>query len=130
MELWSKALTILPDYIERNSVALAEEDGKIAGYSSIIEEGPEEVLTVGTYRMEGGFYLDNLFVRPDYIGLGLGRALLAIALGRCRERGIHLLHVYSDPHAQGFYETIGAEYLGDLPTEISGRSLPIMLFRL
>jgi len=130
MELWTKELTITPEYIEKNKVVLAIEDGQIAGYFSIMKESPEEVLQVGNYRMAGGFFLDNLFIRPSFIRTGLGKKLLFLALEYCREQNIPLLHVYSDPNAQGFYEAMGAEHLGDLPTKIPGRSLPIMLFRL
>lgn len=130
MELWTRELTITPQYIEKNKVTLALEGGQIAGYFSIIEEPPEEVLQVGKYRIAGGFYLDNLFIRPSFIRTGLGKKLLFLALDCCKERNVQLLHVYSDPNARGFYEAMGAEYLGDLPTKIPGRSLPIMLFRL
>jgi GNAT superfamily N-acetyltransferase len=130
MELWTDQLTITPEYIEKNKVVLALEDGQIAGYFSITREGPEEVLAVGNYQMAGGYFLDNLFIRPDYIRTGLGKALLFKAFEHCREQKIELLHVYSDPHAQGFYEAMGAEHPGELPTKIPGRSLPIMLFRL
>ncbi|HWQ50260.1 MAG TPA: GNAT family N-acetyltransferase [Terriglobales bacterium] len=130
MALWTNALTITPEYIEKNTVVMAVADGEIAGYFSITREGPEEVLEVGNYRMAGGFFLDNLFIRPERIRQGLGRQLLAMALEHCRAQGVTLLHVYSDPNAKSFYEAMGAEHLGDVPTKIPGRALPIMLFRL
>ncbi|HWP79425.1 MAG TPA: GNAT family N-acetyltransferase [Candidatus Acidoferrum sp.] len=130
MALWTSALTITPEYIENNTVVMAVEDGEIAGYFSIVEEGPQEVLEVGNYRVAGGFYLDNLFIHPEHIRQGLGRQLLDMALEHCRRQGITLLHVHSDPNAKGFYEAMGAEHLGDVPTKIPGRALPVMLLRL
>ncbi|MCA0033941.1 GNAT family N-acetyltransferase [Mesorhizobium sp. B263B2A] len=61
-------------YIGRGEVMVAREGGRIVGHVQIIETG------------EGGvFELKSLAVRPARQSEGLGRALVAAAIIRCRE---------------------------------------------
>ena len=129
MTRWTEELTVRPAYIEQNMVVLAEEDAELLGYVSIIEHAPDRTVQVGEYAVSGGLFLDNLFVRPSHIRKGIGAKLAAIALDWCKERRIQALHVYSDPYAKGFYERMGAVYVGEVPTGIASRTLPFLVFR-
>ncbi len=66
----------ISSYIDRGEVLVARDGGRIVGHVQVIETG------------EGGvFELKSLAVRPARQSEGLGRALVAAAITRCRERG-------------------------------------------
>ena len=63
-------------YIDQGEVLVARDGGRIVGHVQVIETG------------EGGvFELKSLAVRPARQSEGLGRALVAAAITRCRECG-------------------------------------------
>ena len=126
---WTEELTILPEYISKNMLVVAEADSQLLGYVSIIEKPLGHVLEIGNYKISGGFFLDNLFVHPSHIRQGIGERLIHVAFDWCREREIKLFHVISDPNAKGFYEKMGAACLEHLPSDIAGRYLPFLIFR-
>lgn len=69
--------------------------------------------------------LDLLFIEPDAIGSGAGRALFAEAVARMKARGEHVMTILSDPDARGFYEAMGARFIEDRPSDVfEGRFLP------
>jgi len=112
-------------------VVLAEENTEILGYVSIIEHNKNHVVQIGEYNVPGGFFLDNLFIRPSHIRRkGIGKRLIDIALEWCREKQINVLNVYSDPNAKGFYEKMGAVCLGEIISGDVGRPLPFLVFKL
>ena len=71
--------------------------------------------------------LEDLWVKPDFIGKGIGRALFEHALARCCSVGVEILEVEADLHAQGFYEKMGMHKVGEHPSDVDGqRSLPVL----
>jgi GNAT superfamily N-acetyltransferase len=70
------------------------------------------VLTLG-YSLEFGghdAFVDELFVRPAYRGLGLGREALAVIERACRELGVRALHLEvgrGNARAQALYQQAG-----------------------
>jgi GNAT superfamily N-acetyltransferase len=130
LESWRESLTVTPSYIEENMVIVAEIEGILAGYLSISKEDQDAVLTIGDYSSKEGNCLDNLFVHPDYIRKSIGESLLNHAKEWCKNHGISKLHIYSDPNAKGFYEKMGASYLGEFQSEGSVRPLPILLLEI
>jgi GNAT superfamily N-acetyltransferase len=59
-----------------------------------------------------GIYLEDLFVRPEHRGCGIGRALLAELAAECVLRGYSHLQWWAldwNGSAIGFYRSIGAE---------------------
>ena len=54
--------------------------------------------------------IENVFVREDLTGLGIGKKLFEWAIERAKERNAHLLQLTSDkqrPRAIKFYEDLG-----------------------
>jgi ribosomal protein S18 acetylase RimI-like enzyme len=78
---------------------------------------------------EGDVDLVHLFVEPDAIGCGVGRALFAAALAWVAAQGRGRLLIASDPNAVGFYRRLGAVDAGTIPSEaIPGRELPLLIY--
>jgi GNAT superfamily N-acetyltransferase len=88
---------------------VAEVDGEVVGFTLWF-------LSFSTFRGTHGIYLEDLFIRPDQRGSGLGRALLAELAEECVRRGYARLEWsvldWNDP-AIGFYKSLGAAPLDD-----------------
>ncbi|MET8985758.1 GNAT family N-acetyltransferase [Nonomuraea wenchangensis] len=83
---------------------IAELDGEVAGFVLWF-------LTFSTWRGVHGVYMEDLYVRPQHRGSGLGMALMG-ELGRiCAERGYQRMEWavldWNEPSI-GFYEGLGA----------------------
>jgi len=83
------AIHLPPTQIANGQVIVAEWNGAIAGFAA-----------------EVGGELDGVFVEPDLWGLGIGKALVAAATHRARQRGL-ALSVVANPRARVFYEKCG-----------------------
>jgi GNAT superfamily N-acetyltransferase len=59
--------------------------------------------------------LDGLFVDPDQMSSGVGRALVEDAAARASDQGAQALEVTAGP-AQGFYEKVGFNLIGPART--------------
>jgi GNAT superfamily N-acetyltransferase len=59
--------------------------------------------------------LDGLFVDPDRMSSGVGRALVEDAAARAADRGAEALEVTAGP-ARAFYERVGFELIGPAQT--------------
>jgi GNAT superfamily N-acetyltransferase len=108
---------------------------------------PEDISSSTVYVFDGatapsGFYrlvrkddgvaeLDALFVEPAAMGQGVGSRLWWHAVSTAAKLGCSELVWQSDPQAEGFYLTMGAQRAGaSESTVIPGRMLPLMRFRL
>lgn len=104
-----------PDAIEPPHQAIQEQrvrvavdvDGRPLGFSVVL---PVE---------DGGCELDDLFVEPDAMGLGIGRLLVGDAAARGRAMGAERLHVTANPRAVGFYERLGFRVSGATRTRFA-----------
>ena len=107
-------MTVKAANIESRSHAVAELNGRIAGFYGFEPEAE-------------GVGLDYLFVEPDLIGRGVGRALWQHAVAAARRLGHRVLIVVSDPNAEGFYRRMGCRRIGTRPSELeAGRQLPLL----
>ena len=82
---------------------VAEVDGEVAGFAVWF-------LNYSTWRGVHGIYLEDLFVRPQHRGSGLGKALLAALAAECVENGYARLEwsVLDWNPATEFYRALGA----------------------
>lgn len=78
-------------------------------------------------RVSASVYeLDALFVAPEVIGEGVGRQLVEHAAALLGERGVARMIIQGDPHATGFYVSLGAQQVGARESDsIPGRHLPL-----
>lgn len=111
-------LTLGPEFIDTAQVHLLEADGSVIGFYSLVNWKSE-------------IELRHFFVDPLFIGQGGGCLLWEEAVARARALGGTRLLIESDPHAEGFYLKLGAERIGELPSQTRpGRMLPLLLFPL
>jgi GNAT superfamily N-acetyltransferase len=83
---------------------VAELDGDVVGFTLWF-------LNFSTWRGVHGIYLEDLYVRPEHRGSGLGRALLTRLAQVCVERGYGRLEwsvLDWNESALRFYRTLGA----------------------
>ena len=107
-------LTLAPEEVQRQRVTVAERDGQIVGVYALAGDPPEGTLA-------------DLFVEPDHIGTGVGRALWHHAIGAARTLGFERLTLEADPGAEPFYLAMGAHRIGSVPSgSIPGRVLPVL----
>ena len=76
-------------------VYVAEIDDKPVGFAALLPRSDE--------AME----LDGLFVEPDFWRRGIGQALVAHCAANTREKGVIVLSVLGNPHAEAFYVSCG-----------------------
>lgn len=82
--------------------------------------------SAGVERTDTG-ELAMLFVDPPHIGQGVGRTLLAAAVGQAAGRGWTRLRIESDPGAEAFYVAAGARRVGSVASgSIPGRRIPLL----
>ena len=118
IESWRHILTVTPALIAANPTFAATEDVRVLGFSSLTME-PRPDLT-------------HLWVLPDAMGRGLGRALFERIVEQAKAIGLAAFEIESDPNAEAFYLHMGAKRVGTSVTEIEGkrRELPLLVYRL
>ncbi|WP_395020388.1 GNAT family N-acetyltransferase [Dongia sp.] len=73
--------------------------------------------------------LSHLFVAPESLGRGIGRALFDAAIALAADRGAHHVSILSDPNAAAFYQKLGARRCGEAPSGVvPNRMLPLFEF--
>jgi GNAT superfamily N-acetyltransferase len=102
------------------SCLLAEQDGLPAGFALYF-------FNYSTWMGRPGIYLEDIFVEPEFRGLGIGKALLkrvaAIAMEKnCRRLQWEVLD-WNTPAIE-FYRAMGAEFLDEWRNvRVSGKAL-------
>jgi GNAT superfamily N-acetyltransferase len=84
-----RLLTQLVNDVSLGRLTLIEQEGELVGYLILgfgfsVEFGGRDAL------------LDELFVRPEFRGRGLGSAAIESAMSICKQEGIHALHLEAD----------------------------------
>ena len=123
LELWKDELTITTLYILNNILHVAEKDGQVIGYFSLVEVKSE--FWSGKVLVNKGFWLDHLFILPQYIGQGIGSKLFKVLIDQCMAMQIDKVNIFVDPNAKGFYDKMMAQYLGEVPSSIEGRTVAL-----
>ncbi len=113
LEACREELRVTPEEIAGGQVTVAEDD-RVLGMSILDLEAAELV---------------SLFVDPEAIGTGVGRALLDAARERAAAAGVAELTIESDPFAEPFYLLHGARRVGERVSRSTGRALPLLVLR-
>jgi GNAT superfamily N-acetyltransferase len=107
LQTWQADLTVSAESLVARPIVVAEEDGLIVGFVQVATDmHPWE--------------LDALWVHPNYMGRGAGRALLQWAIEFAAQGGQAELAIDADPHAEGFYLACGARAIGSVRAPIAG----------
>ena len=119
--------------------AIAFESKSYWGYSPDFMDACRDELSVSTQNIESdtmnyqvyvegddivGFYtteklseteaeLEALFVKPEYIGKGIGKLLMAHAVSYVKEQDFSLLTIQGDPNTTNFYLACDAKRIGE-----------------
>jgi GNAT superfamily N-acetyltransferase len=94
-------------YVAANPTRVYVDDrGRIVGFASLLVPGR---------GVAGEAELDFMFVADDRQGRGIGRALMDDVVTISRELGVERLHIVSHPPSEGFYRSVGAVRVGEIP---------------
>jgi GNAT superfamily N-acetyltransferase len=93
------ALEFSSDGLKEQRVRVAIVDDRIVGFATVVAAG-----RVGE--------LEDLFVDPDWMRRGVGRALVVDAIDRARDQGLSRVNVIANEHALVFYKNVGFVYDG------------------
>jgi ribosomal protein S18 acetylase RimI-like enzyme len=105
---WTATLLTEPSTIESWPTFVAETQGQAAGFAQINPEGnPWELI--------------SLWVLPECMGKGFGKALLHRVQRTAHEAKQPYMHIDSDPNAEAFYLACGAVVVGAVPAPIPGQ---------
>ena len=115
----------------RSELVVREED--IADQMVWVAEGQSSGEALGFYLLrklsKDDAKLDMLFVAPEHIRQGVGKALIEDAAREARLLGSSRLRIESDPFAAPFYESQGAALVGTAKSKSTGRDLPLFELR-
>jgi GNAT superfamily N-acetyltransferase len=117
MQACRRELTVTPDSIAGDEIqtVVAVIQQELAGFYTLED--------LADARIE----LGALFVKPKYIGQGIGRQLMIRAKTHAVKLGAHNMTIQGDPHALEFYRAAGASVIGELESgSIPGRFLPLL----
>jgi hypothetical protein len=101
-------ISISVDTVLSQPTYIAEIEKRIAGFHSL--------MTCST-----NWKLDHLWVVPEFMRQGVGRALVQHAMGIATSGGAAAILIDADPHAEGFYVFCGAVRIGELPAPIASQ---------
>jgi GNAT superfamily N-acetyltransferase len=90
-----EAVSVPADQFEDGLVRVAERAGAVAGFAVLLRPA------------EGACELDAIFVEPELMGAGVGRALIEDAVARAQGWGATEIQVVANPDAMDFYERLG-----------------------
>jgi GNAT superfamily N-acetyltransferase len=113
LQEWVEQGGFSEDALRARDIYVAEIDGEPVGWASSILKG--DVC-----------WLDDLWVKPLWIGKGVGSRLWRHVAARSAAQGALRMEWEAEPNAIGFYEKMGGTYLRDSESSEMRRVLPIM----
>ena len=108
VEAWRPDLTISAETLSSLVVYVAQIDDRICGFFALLPDSSS--------RWE----VEHLWVEPNAIGQGVGKALLGFASRYAAEHGATALSIDADPNAEAFYGRAARYAWGPRPRR-SGR---------
>jgi GNAT superfamily N-acetyltransferase len=126
-------MTALRDVFRRSSLSNDDDRAKLLAHPEVFElsdeganDGRTRVAEVGgrvigfaTWVGTGDVTeIEDLFVDPDWMRGGVGRALVHDLIVLAQRRGVRRVEVTGNPHARAFYERVGFTYDHDVDTPL------------
>jgi GNAT superfamily N-acetyltransferase len=103
-----EVIDVDPEMIARNQVFVAERDGRILGFATIIPYEADDTESEGDDAE-----LEGIFVEPAQWRNGIGTALLHHIEREAQAWGANRLHVVASPNVEGFYIASGFIQIGE-----------------
>lgn len=102
--------------LENGVFRVAEMSKKVVGFYGLAIVKKEKML-------------DHLWIEPEFIGKGLGRALFLDAVNETKKLAWSSFTIAADPYAEGFYLKQGAVRIGERESKVRpGFFLPLLKF--
>jgi len=117
IQIWSNILTVSSEFIEEHETYIGQVGEEPVGFYAIAIEENKAIL-------------EHMWVLPEYMGQGIGAMLFEHALSRCKDLGVCILEIESDPNAQGFYKRMGAKQIGQSASELDGQTRILPIFEI
>jgi GNAT superfamily N-acetyltransferase len=126
-------MTALRDVFRRSSLSNVDDREKLLAHPEVLElsengvtDGRTRVADVGGRVIGFATWLgtgevteiEDLFVDPDWMRRGVGRALVRDLIALAQGRGVRRVEVTGNPHARAFYESVGFTYDHDVDTPL------------
>jgi GNAT superfamily N-acetyltransferase len=113
VESWADQGDFSPQRLAEITAFVAEADGRAVGWYSLLVK-------------DETWWLEDLWLEPEWIGRGVGARLFRHAVAHVRSLGGSRLEWEAEPNAVGFYERMGGRYLRDSEPSAFGRIIPVM----
>jgi molybdenum cofactor cytidylyltransferase len=108
LEEWRPNLEVSAESVLSRPTFVGELSGRIVGFYSLVPSA-------------SAWELDNLWVAPEHMRRGLGRALISHAVQTAAAAGATSMIVDADPNAEPFYVACGAKRIGEIAAPIAGQ---------
>lgn len=126
-DIWKSELTITEQYISENEVFILEENDCAIAYYSVVELKND--IEISGIKISKGFWLEHMFVLPEFIGNGFGTKMFQHLVNHYRDKNINEMGILADPNAKSFYDKMGCEYQREYPSTIKNRTTPFLKYR-
>jgi GNAT superfamily N-acetyltransferase len=110
---WAAMGDFSPAGLRQKDFYIAAIEGRVVGWAAAISKGDV-------------FWLDDLWIEPEWMGKGIGSRLFRHAAERGRRAGRVRMEWEAEPNALGFYERMGGRYLRNGEPGAWGRVNAIM----
>ena len=110
---WAAMGDFSPTGLGKKNFYIAATKDKTVGWAAAIDRGDV-------------WWLDDLWIEPEWMGKGIGSRLFRHAAEHGREAGAVRMEWEAEPNAVGFYESMGGRYLRDSEPGVWGRVVAIM----
>ena len=107
LALWRDELLTPPETLRSRPTFVAELEGRPIGFAQLDPDGEHCELAA-------------LWVLPDCMGRGIGRALLRQVCRTAAAAGYGVIEIDADPNAAPFYAACGATQVDQVPAPIDG----------
>ena len=118
--IWESEQTISKKYLPENEVFVLEKDNEILAYYSIVNL--HEPFKIGEVEIEKGFWLKQMFIKPENIGEEIGKKLFSHLIDFSKENSIKEIKILADPNTKGFFQKMGCDYIKEYPSTIKNRT--------
>ena len=118
--IWESEQTISKKYLSENEIFVLEKDKEILAYYSIVNL--QKPFKIGEVEIEKGFWLKQMFIKPENIGEEIGKKLFSHLTDFSKENSIKEIKILADQNSKGFFEKMGCVYINEYPSTIKNRA--------